>query len=317
MKASSAAVQGALAVAGLLAAYFTWQRPAEDKDAVATVIDVTKPQLERIRYEDPKRVVELVTGRDGTWVRQTERPPEPAVPAPSESRPREYKANDSADRVVDSFTPLRALRSLGKLPDDKLAELGLAKSERRLEVAARGATWRLRLASANANEANAPPAPYALNEEDGRVYLLRGTLLSDLEFAASRLVDRRLHAFRDDEWDSVRIRTGAQERRLTKSGDKLVAPNGAADEFASNWHGRLWKEVAVDVLGRGEKPAAGEPEVQVRVDYLRGDREVGFIELGRAGDDVFARTEHTAGWARLQGGADVLLREREQVVAGN
>lgn len=306
MKAKGAALQGALAVAGLVAAYVTWQRPPEDKDAVAVVVDATRATLERVRYEDPKRVVELVSGRDGTWVRQQER-------AEGEPKTREFKANDSAGRVLDSFTPLRALRSLGKLPEDKLAELGLAKDERSVEVSHRGATTRLRLASGEA------PGPYALSEDDGRVYLLRGTLLADLEFATSRLVDRRLHAFGDEGWDAIRIRTGEQERRLLKSGETLVVAGGAGvpDAFAANWHGRLWKEVAVDVLGRGEAPAAGTPAIEVRVDYFRGERAVGFIELGRAGEGVFARTEHTAGWVRLPGGSEGLLREREQVVAGN
>jgi hypothetical protein len=311
VKAWSAAAQGALAVVGLVAAYLTWQRPAEEKDAEAVVLDVSRPALERIRYEDKKRVVEVVPGKDGTWVLQTERPAEPVAEGAPAPRTREYKANETADRVVDRFTPLKAIRSLGVLPPEKLEELGLAKAERALEVTARGTTTRFVLASDGAGAG----APYARRESDGRVFLLRGTLLSDLEFAASRLVDRRLHTFRQDEFDAVRVSGGGAERRLTRVGDKLAGASGAVDDFASNWHERLWGQTGVDVLGRGEEPAAGAPVVELRVDYLRGERQVGFIELGRAGSDVFARTEHTAGWVRLHAGADPLLKERAQVLA--
>ena len=340
MKAQSAVAMGALAVAGLVAAYTTWQRPAEEKDTEATVLDLSRAALERVRYEDRKRVVEVVPSRDGTWVRQTEKPPAPPPPvahatggedggvhpasaqtsapvAPESSEPakaREYKANETADRLVDKFTPLRAVRALGVLPEEKLAELGLTSSERTLEVTARGTTTTFRLATAGQGSGS----PYARREDDGQVYLLRGTLLSDLEFAASRLVDRRLHTFRDDEYDAIRVIVGDKERRLAKAGKAFADPaTGTVDEFATNWHGRVWSQgTGIEVLGRGEDPAAGTPEVQVRVEYLRGDKPVGHLDLATAGDDFFARTEHTAGWVRLHGGARQLVEERGQVVAG-
>ncbi len=341
MKAQSAAAMGALAAVGLVAAYTTWQRPAEERDTEATVLDLSRAALERIRYEDGKRVVEVVTARDGTWVRQTEKPPAPPPPPPiateaasdggvqpasalaehppepapaPAAKTREYKANETADRLVDKFAPLRALRALGVLSEEKLAELGLASSERTLEVTARGTTATFRLATAGQGSGS----PYARSEDDGQVYLLRGTLLADLEFAASRLVDRRLHTFREDAYDALRIVVGDKERTLVKAGKALAEPgSGAVDEFATNWHGRVWSQGAgLEVLGRGEDPAAGVPEVQVRVEYLRGTRSVGHLELAKAGEDLFARTEHTAGWVRLHGGARQLVEEREQVVGG-
>jgi hypothetical protein len=112
------------------------------------------------------------------------------------------------------------------------------------------------------------------------------------------------------------ISADGRERKLVKSGDKWMdaGAQGAPDEFASNWHDKLWRLLGVEVLGRGEVPSAGEPKVELRVDYRSGSRPVGFVELGKAGPDTFARTEHSAGWIRLGPGTGQLLDEREQVV---
>jgi hypothetical protein len=366
MKLHGAWIQSALAAAGLIAAYVTWQRPAEQTDAEVVVLDVARPTVERLRYEDDRRVVEVIPGREGTWIRHTEKPPPPPPPPPvavadggtvsdggtgaiasgasdagmhgksilasgagdagtsaradvapavvappPAPKTREYRANESTDRLMEKFAPLRAVRALGVLPAEKLQEMGLADAKRILEVVTTSGTHRFKVAG----EALGMGSPYAMDVRDGRVYVLRGTLLSDLEFASNRLVDRRLHAFGDREFDGVVVRSGDKERRLVKAGDKLAAaPQQPVDEFATNWHERIWRTMGIDVLGRGEMPAAGTPKVELRVDYVRGNAPVGFIEMGKVGSDVFARTEHTAGWVRLHAGSAQILDERQKVV---
>jgi hypothetical protein len=362
MRAGGTWIQIALAAAGLVAAYVTWQRPPEEGDAEAVVLDVGRSSVERLRYEDDRRLVEIIPSRGVTWIRQTEKPPPPRPPPPAQAsssdggvaaegdagvvapvaakavgtsgsadggtsasavaanapppvppapKTREYRANESADRLLEKFAPLRAVRALGVLSAEKLQEVGLTEAKRTVEIVTSSGTHRFKVAS----EVFGAATPYALSEEDGRVYVLRGTVLSDLEFAANRLVDRRLHSFGDDEFDAVVVRSGEKERRLVKAGDKLAAaPQQPADEFATNWHDRIWRTMGVDVLGRDETPAAGTPHVELRVEYVRGNAPVGFIEMGKAGADVFARTEHTAGWVRLHGGSAQILEERGKVI---
>ncbi len=333
MKARSAAIQGALAIVGLAAAYFTWQRPPEQTDGDVVVLDVSKSELRSLKFEDDRRVVEVFSEGDDVWIRQTEKPvppaanaaaasagadagttvaaaadPEPAAPA----KPREFRGNDSAAKLLERFAPLQAARALGVLAPEKLEEVGLTDSKRQLEVVTGTGPRRFALSQPTQGVG----APYLRSEADGRVFLARGTLISDLEFASSRLVDRRLHAFNEPEFDALLIRSGDRERRLVKAGDKWAPAGGqgAPDEFATNWHDKVWRLLGIEVLGRGETPAAGEPNVELRVDYLRGEKPVGFVELGKAGDDSFARTEHTAGWVRLHGGAAQILTERDQVL---
>jgi hypothetical protein len=347
MKFHGAWIQSALAAAALVAAYFTWQRPPENTDAEVVVLDVARATIERLRYEDDRRLVEVIPGQGGTWIRHTEKPPPlPVTPSaggadggagalasgapdagptvlasgtagsgssapPPAPKTREYRANDSTDRLIEKFAPLRAVRALGVLSPEKLQEVGLADARRTIEIVTASGSHRFKVAS----DALGASSPYVLDEHDGRVYVLRGTVLSDLEFAANRLVDRRLHAFREDEFDALLIRSGDKERRLVKAGDKLAAaPQQPPDEFATNWHERIWRTMGVDVLGRGESPASGAPKVELRLDYVRGNAPVGFIEMGKAGPEVFARTEHTAGWVRLHGGSAQILDEREKVV---
>jgi hypothetical protein len=319
MKARSAAVQGALAVAGLLAAYLTWQRPPEQSDGKVVVLRASKGEVRQIRFEDERRIVEVLPEQKGAvWIRQTDKVTAPAA-EPAESplipppRPREFRGNEAALKLLERFAPLQATRGLGVLAQEKLEEVGLANSRRTLEVqtAAGKGTFTL------SNAALGGSAPWLRDEHDGRVYLVAGSLLSDLEFANTRLIDRRLHTFADADFDAWVITAEGRERRLARTAERWAdAADGALDEFASNWHDRLWRLAGVEVLGRGESPEAGEPQLALRVDYLHRGRSVGFTEVGTAGKDAFARTEHSAGWVRLAGGAEQLLRERDQVLQG-
>ena len=88
--------------------------------------------------------------------------------------------------------------------------------------------------------------------------------------------------------------------------------------MAKNWHDAVWRAFPSEILGRGEEPAGGKPTVVLRVDYfdgkssrrLHGARARGVRRRSSeerrprrlAADDVYARTEHTAGWLKLHNG---------------
>jgi len=67
MKARGAAVQGTLALLGLAAAYATWQRPGDKATGGDVVVfDLARSDLERVRYEDGPKLIELERREDGT-----------------------------------------------------------------------------------------------------------------------------------------------------------------------------------------------------------------------------------------------------------
>jgi hypothetical protein len=343
MKASAAAVNGALAVAGLLAAYATWQRPKEtsNNDNV-TVLEATKSTLGRIRYEDGARILEVfqVEGEKAVWLRQEQLPgtltrvappnslqedggafdagvvPE-ARPAPIEP-PREMRGNERADALLLRFTPFEAVRALGKLAADKQKELGLEGTVRKLTITVSGQPH----VYAVSNPQPGMVGTYLRDEKDGTVYLLTGSLMSELEPSSQALIDRRLHTFRAPDFDEFVIGyDGSKHAYLQKDAEIPQTMKVAAkatpdkpDDLVRNWHDKVWNRLIVtEVLGKGELPKAGEPKVEMRIDYLARGSSKGFIELAKSGaGDLWARTENTASWVGLHTGTDDVIAEAKK-----
>lgn len=335
MKASGVALQGALAAAGLVAAFLVWQREPAGAPGEVTVVDAPARALERLRYEDETRFVELFRDAkaDGElWVRLgTKPPPPPAASAAPDAGtevqasvppapPRELRANEVARKLFARFAPLKASRGLGALDAAKLAEVGLAQSVRKLTLTLGDGARVFTLAN--------PPggwgSPYLRSEADGHVFLLGPSLMPDLEAGASQLVDRRLHTFESGTYDTVVVTQGGASRTFLASGQApapvTLAPKDAPDkpdEFVRNWHERVWRLMPLDFLGRGEEPAEGAPEVVFRVEYRHKDKPVGELTVARGAKGVFyARTEHTPGWTRLHTGVDTLASEAARVAGG-
>jgi len=342
MKARGAAIQGALAVIGLATAYATWQRAPETSPGEVVVLDAGKNDLAKIRYEDGEgKWVELEPGpgKEGVWMRVSARGFEVVGGKPSKTpqQPERFlRGSEAAERLFEHFAPLRATRALGALPADKLKEVGLEAPKKKIEVTARGGKTVYLIGT--------PPAgvssPYVKDERDGRVYVLSGGVVSELESAPGWLVERRLHAFQPADFDGVTVTSGGKKRELVVTGTpgtpgaKLAskATPDKADDLAKNWHEKVWRAAPTEVLGQKEVPKLGEPQVAVRVDYARKGKAAGWIEIASVSrpkpidqsaatpppgptTEHYARTEHTAGWVKLPGNSDELIKEAEKVVA--
>jgi hypothetical protein len=343
MKARGAAIQGALAVAGLAAAYFAWQKEPEPSATDVTVLDVSKNAITSVGYDDPKQHVELTrTSEDGepvVWFTVAAKEPPPAphpdagmldggeldggvldAGAPAVAavpkKPRQFRGNDLADKLWERFGPLRAARALGALDAAKLKEVGLDKPDRFITVAVNGSNYDFQIGTVAQGVVN----PYFRDSKDGKVYLVKGTVLSDFEFASSRLVDRRLHTFKIDEFDEERVKAGDATREWVTLPEGKLAPKSAPtapDTFAKNWSDRVFRLIVTEVLGKDETPPQGTPQTELRVEYLSRGRTLGWIELGHSGGDVYCRTEHTAGWMKLPGNAADIVTEAKKVTTGS
>lgn len=331
MNVRGAAVQSSLAAIGLLAAYATWQREPERAPGEVVVIDVNATDVKTIRLDDGA----------GKWVeldrRKEARDEEPRVwlkisaDAQKKTGERELPGNDGAQRLWDKFAPLRATRALGTLKADKLKELGLDATKKRLEVTARGTKHVYDVGTSPFGVSD----PYVKDEQDGRVYVLGGGVVADLESAAIRLVDRTLHAFKPGDWDALTVAGGGKSRTLSAPPSdnpfaaKLInAKSGKPDEMAKNWHDKVSRLSVIDVLGKGELPVGGAPAIDCKVEYAWRGKSKGFLELGRVtpaqaastmqppAPEVWARSERTAGWVKLPGNADELLKECGKIAAG-
>ena len=205
---------------------------------------------------------------------------------PTKQPDREVRGNDAAEKLFERFAPLRASRSLGVLDEAKRRELGLESSKKRLELFVRGgrrASYLLAMSALGAG------APYLESQPDKRVYLLSGSIATDLDSASTRLVDRRLHLFKPTDYDSLLIKVDDKQRELVQlSSDANQPPKLASkktptkpDDFARNWHDRIWHLVVTEVLGKSEVPSSGEPKLAMRVDYRYRQKPVGWIELSQ------------------------------------
>jgi hypothetical protein len=341
MNARGVAIQGALAVAGLVAAFFVWQREPEGMPGEVTVLDVSTRSLQRVRYEDAARVSELYRDpkdAETVWMRLETKPPPPPAEAsadggvaegggadagvpPPRVPPRELRGSETAEGLWKRLAPLKATRALGELDEKKLEELGLKNSPRKLTLTVDGREQTFTLASPSGTSWGSP----YLRREDGRVFLLGPALLPDLENASSRLVDRRKHTFEMGGFDAFTVLQGKNSRAFVVNGKPpspvTVAPQKSPDkqdEFVRNWFDRVWRLVPTELLGKGEEPPGGAPEEVFRVEFRQGAKPVGFAAVARGPKgDFFLKTEHLPGWAKLSSGVDTLASEAVKVSQGD
>lgn len=352
MKARSAALQGGLALAGLVAAYVTWQRPKDSgKPESVTIVDASKNSLERVRYEDGTRLVEvekkgrlMVTlaylpgkrpvfdagvpvldggtdgGTDGGIDGGMAAPPptKPLEPAPD----RTVFANDRADTLWAKLTPFEGTRALGTLPKEKLDEVGLSGSERKLELQVAGQKRRFTISK----PVSGLVGNYAQDEANGNVFLISSSLFNELDPNSQLLVDRRLHLFKPPEYDAFTVKIDGKTASFVSTGFDIpatakvarAATPDKADELAKNWHEKIWNRLIVtEVLAAGEVPKAGEPIVRLRIDYTLKAQPKGWLELAQdPTGGTWARSENTPGWVSVHQGTEEMILEGLKLASG-
>ena len=327
MRAQGAIVQGGLAAASLLLAYATWQREPDKNASDVTVLAVGKSELTKVRYEDGAKWVELTAQGSGDdrqmWLRISAKPE-------SKTPERELKGNEAALKLYERFTPLRATRALGLQPEAKLKELGLEKPTKHLAISTKGATTQFAIGSST----YAVSDPYVYNEQDKNVFVLGRSILSDLDNAASRLVDRSLHKFKATDYDAISVSANQKRRDLSLEGDApaklLSAKTHQPDVLAKNWHDKVFSLYVTEPLGKGEVPADGEPQVRFRVDYSHHKKGVGFVEVAKLTParapavstapppaTYYARSEYTPGWVKIAASAEDLIKESEKIASAD
>ena len=259
-----------------------------------------------------------VRGRTDAGITDALRAIREAPPPP----PRELKGNEVAEQLLDRVSPPMATRDLGAVTPERKRSLGLEASSKRLRLdtgpvpSATGRTLEF-VVSTPQGAAGA----YLLGV-DGHLWLIQDSLVQDLSAAASRLVDRRLHAFRSDEPDALQLQLDGRARAFVirkVQGATKVAPAenpDAPSADATAWAERVWRLAPLEVLGRGETPREGTPSSVLRVEYSRDRKPLGFLDLARAGNEWYARTEHTAGWVRLPPQSGTVREQAERLEAG-
>lgn len=349
------ATTGGLAIVGLAIAYGTWQREPERAAGEVIVVDASKGDLGSVHFEDENISVDVTRGGEagvsGVWLKVQDKTPvtPPKAPAATNSAPpakprplRELRGDEPAEKLLTAFTPFRSPRAFGVLDAKKLKELGLEDAKKKLVVTARGQTRSFVIGQPSQGAGE----NYLRDTGDNRVYLMPRQLLTDLQGALFRLVDRKLHTFKIADVDRVVITSNGKSRQFVVKDNQnatayklaAVATPDKPDEMARNWHEKVWRMFPTELLGKGETPTAGEPKVATRVEYFAGPKSVGWLEIGKLdvpigsepppaanphapapvsnGLELYGRTEHTAGWVRLNNDPSTLT-DADKVAAGS
>lgn len=254
-----------------------------------------------------------------------------AAPAPAPGVPvhevketitvRQFRGSDQADKLLDLFGPLRAVRALGTVDDAKAKELGFTDSKKSMTVTARGQSTKFVLGGTSYGAGDV----YA-RDQDGRVFLLAQRLPGDLEFAESRLMERRLHRFERPDFDRVEVtvtNTSGPKKRVLLQRNKQDGTNyffaeesspDKRDDTLRNWVEKVMRMAISDYVAQGDEPQpstaapmSGTPQMGdlITLRFFDGRRELGSAVLSRYQNsktnqmEFFARTETTIGLVKL------------------
>jgi hypothetical protein len=310
-----------LLVLASAAAFSIWTReekPEQDKTETVEVWGGAPEAVESVVFDGKQRSVKIQPKKDavGRWYVVT-MDKEIAVPAPRPSAdagappqappPKHeittFLSMKSGDELMKKLANMKAVRALGKADAGKLADYGLDKPEGTLKVKVGGKEQVLTIGAQTIGGTER----YAKYATSGEIFALEGDLIQSLTFADSRLTERELHAFQNDEVKKITISKGGKKRDVVRVAEKKEAWADAAtpnkpDETVVNWMTKVERLRAVEFVEKPAQPLAPDQAV-VRVEYFAGPRSLGFLEVykvnGEKGPEYLGRTEFTRWYVKL------------------
>jgi len=306
-----------VAVAGVFA-ILMWTRDKQPKALAAgdvTVWSGRPSDVERISYEGKNKKLVLEPKKDaagtyliGTFEKQATAAKAPdagadaAPPSPTATTV-SFVSVGAGQKLLEAMAPLKVLRSIGRIADDRAAEFGLAEPEGTILLKSGGTERKMIVGGATPGDSDR----YVKDPASGEVYVLKGDIFRDLDTPDQRLVERDLHEWKEADVAKATVTAGGKKRELVRGsseGKKFWADPQSADkndETAGNWMSKL------DRLRPTEfsmTPPEGK-EVVARVDYQDAGRALGFLELvkvpgtGSAKADYYVLSERTRNYAKV------------------
>jgi hypothetical protein len=304
-------VHGALLLVSAGLAYSVWNKDEPQPEKQQAMVDVwggNQASFTRLSFEGKTRKVRLESKKDATGyyyvgVVDKEEAADPHAdvhghghegkdhkddakgplkPPPAKEPKKEtirFVSVKAGETLIKSLTPLKALRAVGKVDAARNEEFGLDKPEGTLKVTLDGKEHVLTIGGTTPGGSER----YAKYQANGEVFAIPGDIAQSLMFGDSRLPERDLHGFKNDEVVRVKVMKGGKARELVRLKEKNegwadIASPTKQDETAGNWMSKLGKLRGSEFV---EKPqTAFKPEdAIVRVEYSDGGKQVGFVEL--------------------------------------
>lgn len=295
MKDRAFAAHLAFAVAAVVAAGFAAWMPTSGASKEGVVLVPGKPErLESIAFYDTG--FDVIISRDKadaerikvSVTRKLKKPANDVETAQEPPPAKTYPGSDRAKELFEAMAPLIASRSLGNVPQEKLAGLGLAEPKLKLVLTYNGKAHVVHLGSATYGSGDR----YARRASD-EVYLLAARKISGLRNGAPSMLERRAIAVDAEAIRRVTITAGARNRKLIQRYGEDRKKAFFADpkvpdeklEQTSNWIDRVLKLRIADVgADRPSGPAS------VEIELFNGKGSLGKITLWQPGDKFASAT---------------------------
>jgi len=299
-------LHGGLLVVAAGLAYSVWNKDEPVPEKQQALVDVwggSQASFTKLSFEGKTRKVRLEAQKDAigyyyvTTVDKEEAPP--AAPDAAGTKPKKetsrFVSVKAGETLVKALAPLQATRAVGKVEASRNEEFGLDKPEGTLKVSIDGKEHVLVIGGTTPGGSER----YARYQSSGEVFAISGDIAQSLMFGDSRLPERELHGFKNDEVSKVRLQKAGKSRELVRVKDKNEGwgdPSAPTkqDETAGNWMSKLGRLRGSDFIEKPSKTLRPEDAI-VRVEYFDAGKSIGFVELyklpGEKGNDYLARTE--------------------------
>lgn len=207
----------------------------------------------------------------------------------------EFRGNDNADGLLTAYEPLMAKRELD--PDSSNDEVfGFDEDSASIMVVRQAGNVKLELGG----ETYGARDRYA--RENGRVLLLASTTVKPLQFATSRLIERRLHPWVEVETDKFvltwgdRQMTYVQKHKEDRKAAFWTRNDVDSDEIGAAWIDRF---LSLRATQHGTLETVAGLDPMLIVDISVGD-ETHQIKLYKSEDDhVYAYSDYLRGYAEI------------------
>ena len=349
----STAIYGGLLVALMGASWFQWtSEPEVELDGQVVLLQGEEDGLEKIVWhakDKDKAVIERRTDDYGSyfWVTYTkwteDKPVTPmdpdvaaedepaeagagdeAVDVPEPEEPRTYtaevqvfKAGDAGAELIESLSPMLAIRKLDAVDADKLETIGLTDPQDSLEITRKGRTTVLELGG----EVYGTRDRYVREQGTGAIFLVDDEVLRPLKYARTRLPDRELWDFEQKDITQVSLADAAGvsadflQKNASDESKSYWVPLGAADDVEKDTQLDTWMDKALKMRGTRYADPENLPEgleVAFTLSIETSGREPLLLTVEKDGGegDYWASTPYTRGRVKL-------LRTATEALAGD
>jgi hypothetical protein len=304
-----------LALAGGLSLW-VWTR---DKKPATLASDVTvwsgrAADIDRIAFDSKARKVSLEARKDpqGRYFLgksdALQAPPPSPHGGPAGPSTVVFVSVAQANKLAEALAPLKGVREIGRIGDDRSAEFGMKEPEGTLSMVSAGKERKLTIGAHTSGGADR----YVRDEGSGVVYVVKGDVTRDLESGDATLSERDLHDFKDTDIEAVHVvargrtrdvlRRGPESKRIWADRSDLEK----ADETATNWMAKIDRLRPTEYLA----PQPDAPEIVVRIEYKVKGASGAFFEMAKVAGgaaasppkpDYIVRSERTRLWAKAYG----------------